>query len=450
MKYHWDKKYLYWGVSLFFAGCGCITFYYLLFKGADISVMWSRIIHILMPVLDGLAIAYILSYLLNFIEKKILKPIARKMKIKESVKSKKIIRYIGVFLTMIIFALILYSLIRLIVPQVITSIQTIIGNLSGYFDNVQEWLQKILKDYPELEKLFIEYWEDIVSWFNSQVIPGIQKTVSNISSSILDGVWGAMVWIWDFILGIIISIYLLSGKERFCAQLKKTIYAFLKEDTANTFLNNLRFSDKTFGGFLTGKIVDSIIIGILCYIGMSIFKFPYAILISVIIGVTNVIPFFGPYLGAIPSALLILMVSPIQCVYFLIFVLVLQQFDGNILGPKILGNSTGLSSFWVIFSITVFGGIFGVLGMFIGVPAFAVIYATFKTVVSQRLEKKRLPASTTFYMNGGEITHEGAPDHSGTSIRISRHEVKVLDADRTIKYKRNDVAPDFDDTDDEE
>lgn len=425
MKYHWDKKYLYWAVSLFIAGCGCITYYYFLFKGADISIMWNRIIDILMPVIDGLAIAYILSYLLNWIEKKILKPITRKLKVKESARSKKVIRNIGVCITMIIFALVLYSLIMLIVPQVMVSIQSIIKNVPQYFNNVQEWLQKILKDYPEFEKLFVEYWEDIASWFNSQVIPTMQETISSISSRILGGVWGFLMGTWDFILGIIISVYLLTGKERFCAQAKKTIYAFLKEDRANTFLNNLRFSDKTFGGFLTGKIVDSIIIGILCYIGMNIFQFPYAILISVIIGVTNIIPFFGPYLGAIPSALLILMVSPIQCLYFLIFVLVLQQFDGNILGPKILGDSTGLSSFWVIFSITVFGGIFGVLGMFIGVPAFAVIYAAFKTVVSQRLVKKNLPSTTIFYMNGGEITHAGAPDHSGTNIRISRHEVET-------------------------
>ncbi len=426
MKYHWDKKYLYWGVTIFFSVGSCIMLYYFLFKGADISTMWNRIINILMPIIDGLALAYILSELLNFIEKKILYPIAHKLKVKDNTKSAKVIRNIGVLFTMLIFVLILYSLIMMIVPQVLNSLQNIIKNVPIYFYNINQFLTKTLKDYPSVEQLFIDYWGDIESWSSKEIIPSIQKTISHMSTSVLGGVVDFLAATWDFIIGFIIAIYLLAQKEKFCAQSKKVIYAFLKPELANTFLNNLRFSNKTFGGFLSGKIVDSIIIGIICYVGMTFLKFPYALLISVIIGITNIIPFFGPYLGAVPSAIIILMVSPMQCVYFLIFILVLQQFDGNILGPKILGDSTGLSSFWVIFAITLFGGIFGILGMFIGVPLFAIIYATFKTVVNQKLRDKGFPDDTAFYLKSKLIIHDDGQDQSGKKIRISDKKIRVI------------------------
>ena len=171
---------------------------------------------------------------------------------------------------------------------------------------------------------------------------------------------------------------MLASKERFAGQIKKVIYAVFERDTANITIRNFRFTHRTFIGFLPGKVIDSICIGILCFIGTSIMGTPYPALVSVIIGVTNIIPFFGPFLGAIPSTILIFVVDPmhpLNCVYFVIFVFVLQQFDGNILGPKILGDSTGLTGFWVIFAITLFGGLYGVLGMIVGVPIFAVIYA---------------------------------------------------------------------------
>lgn len=441
MKYHWDKKYLYWGVTGTLVLCGAILFYYALFKGADISIMWRSAVKILMPILDGLAIAYLLSFLLNAIEKKILYPLVVKMKFKITEKTKKIIRNIGVFLTAVIFLLLLYGLIMMIVPQLLSSIQSIIARVPSYFNKISIWLADTLKNYPEIEKLTIDYWADIENWLTTQALPTVQKMVSQASNSLLGGVWTLLVGTWDFILGFIISIYLLSGKEKFCAQLKKVIYAFLKEERANTFLNNLRFTNKTFGGFLTGKILDSLIIGLLCYAGMRIFKLPYALLVSVIVGITNVIPFFGPYLGAVPSAIIIFMVSPVKALYFLIFVLILQQFDGNVLGPKILGDSTGLSSFWVIFSITIFGGILGILGMFIGVPLFAVIYAAFKTVVNQKLEKRGLTPETTFYMSSsGNPYASNASDHSGASIRFSKSGVKVTTKNQetvsTVSYER--------------
>ena len=198
--------------------------------------------------------------------------------------------------------------------------------------------------------------------------------------------------------------YLYFRKQRtVCGPGKKIVYALFETDAANAIISDVRFTHRTFSGFMVGKVIDSIIIGIICFFGISMMDIPYAILISVIVGITNIIPFFGPYLGAIPSALLILMVNPLQCLYFIIFILVLQQFDGNVLGPKILGNSTGLSSFWVIFSITLFGGLFGILGMIAGVPIFAVIYAGIKAFINQMLLQKKLPTDTSEYLDVGSI-----------------------------------------------
>ena len=205
--------------------------------------------------------------------------------------------------------------------------------------------------------------------------------------------------LWNFIIGFIISIYVMYNKESFAAQGKKLVFALMNTNTANQLIKDVRFTSDTFIGFISGKILDSFIIGCICFAGTSIMETPYALLVSVIVGVTNVIPFFGPYLGAIPSAILILMVNPIKCIYFIIFIIILQQVDGNIIGPKILGGSTGLSGFWIIFSITIFGGIMGIPGMIIGVPFFAVLYALIRRFSNRLLEKRGLPTETKMYLD---------------------------------------------------
>ena len=231
--------------------------------------------------------------------------------------------------------------------------------------------------------------------------------------------WGLVVFIFKLIIGIILSVYLLFNKETHGAQAKKVAYSLFSEERANNLINNTRFAHRTFGGFISGKIVDSLIIGILCFIGTTVMQTPYALLISVIVGVTNIIPFFGPYLGAIPSGFIILMINPVKCLWFLIFILILQQIDGNIIGPKILGDSTGLSSFWVIFAITLFGGIFGVVGWFLGVPIFAIIYAAVKTFIDTRLERKKLPSDTLYYIGSDYHSDpDNAQANSGDQIRF--------------------------------
>ncbi|MBO5291743.1 MAG: AI-2E family transporter [Lachnospiraceae bacterium] len=407
MKFHWDKKFFQWGLTAFFVFAACLGLYYVVFHASSLSDGFGKLITISMPIVDGLILAYLMTPVLNGIEKKILYPICNTLAIDtDSPKARKIIRGLSVILTVFSVFFILYEFFAMVIPQIIQSIQSIILQFPSYVTQLSLWAEKLLADNPEAEQLvlslFDKYSSELENWLNSWVIPQMNSILKVVSSSLI-GIFKAM---WNLVIGLIISIYVLCSKEIFAGQGKKILYAFFETKTANIIIHDLRFTHRAFSGFISGKILDSIIIGILCFIGLNFIGTPYPVLISVIIGVTNIIPFFGPYFGAVPSALLILMIEPIQCLYFVIFILVLQQFDGNVLGPKILGNSTGLSSFWVIFSITLFGGLYGVLGMIIGVPVFAVFYAGIRTWINRMLKKKHLPIQTQKYMNVGLIKNQ--------------------------------------------
>lgn len=413
MKFKLNNKYVRWGLTAFLVIVAGILFYYFVFHNSNILAGLNRLTDILMPVVFGLATAYLMTPVLNYIEGKFLNPLCEKMGIKKSKRRDSLVRGIGVFLTSFLFIALIYMLFYMLISQLVPSIQNIINNFDHYINNIINWINRLLDDNPGVKNYalqtidqYSEQLDDFISQVPSKASIWL-KTVTNTATNIL-GV------LWDFIIGFIISIYVMASKEKFIAQAKKVIYALFERETANIIIRNLRFTHKTFIGFLGGKIADSIIIGLLCFIGVTLMKTPYGALISMIIGVTNIIPFFGPYLGAIPSAILILVVDPLhplQCVYFVIFILVLQQFDGNILGPKILGNSTGLTSFWVIFAITFFGGLFGVIGMIVGVPIFAVIYAGIKSLVHTTLIKKQLPIETKLYEKLDYVDDAGFHDY---------------------------------------
>ncbi len=403
--------------------CGGIFFYYILFHTERLSAVISYVLGILTPLIAGLIIAYILNPVMRFIEKKLLHPLWKKIKRqKDHVYSKEriTIRFISAIITLILFILLIYALVMSIMPQLITNIQSILGRIPVYLLNVNEYYSNVLVQYPKLEALLKQYSIDMSQLFYTKILPYFEDLISRSSTSLLGSIIAIFKSLLNFIIGLIISLHLLIDKERFLAQSKKVLYAFLKREKANNFINNLRYSDKIFGGFISGKVIDSFIIGILCYIGMLILNLPYSVLISVVVGITNVIPYFGPFIGAIPCAFFILMVDPKKCLVFVIFILALQQFDGNILGPKILGDSTGLNSFWVIFSITVFSGLFGVVGMFIGVPVFAVIYAAFKTLINTRLEIKHMPVQTSYYIRSDFTPEEEGVNNSGQSFRFAK------------------------------
>ena len=406
MKFRWDKKYLYWGVTAFAVICASMLFYIGIFH-MDVLIRGFRILSsVMMPVIFGVVIAYLLTPVVNFQERKIFFPLMKRKKMDINKKKKKAVRYISVFFALLFALLIIYSLMAMIVPSIVESIISIINDMPRYVQNVGNWLNSILKNNPELRSTAIDFFNSysskVETWMNVQLLPQVKEVLQQFTT----GVFGALVFIKNFLIGAIISVYLMADKEGFLTQGKMFIYAAFDAERANDIIKGCRFVNRTFGGFVNGKIVDSAIIGVLCYILTSIIGTPYAILVSVIVGVTNVIPFFGPYLGAIPSAFIILLVNPMQCLYFLITILLLQQFDGNILGPKILGGSTGLSSFMVIVAILLFGGLLGIPGMIIGVPVWAVIVAGLKYLRNSWLKKKDLPTEENRYQNVDFINPE--------------------------------------------
>lgn len=410
MKFKINNKYFRWGLTAFLSIAAAIVFYYFVFHSSNITTGFKKITNILMPVVVGMVLAYLLTPVLNFVEQKILYPLCRKLKIKEGKKGKSVIRGLGILITAFLFVGLICFLVSMLISQIVPSVQNIATNFDSYTANITKWLKKVLEDNPEagenVIKTVTKYSSELENWVTS-ILPNTAAGVIKTVYMSVSGVFGVL---WDFIIGFIISIYMMASKEKFAAQTKKIIYAIFEQDTSNILIRNFRFTHQTFIGFLGGKIVDSIIIGILCFIGTSIIQTPYAALVSVIIGVTNIIPFFGPFLGAVPCTLLVFVVDPLHplnCLYFVIFILILQQIDGNFIGPKILGSSTGLSGFWVIFAITLFGGLFGVFGMVIGVPILAVLYAAVRAAVNTALEKKNMPTSSGSYERLEYVDEEG-------------------------------------------
>jgi predicted PurR-regulated permease PerM len=237
--------------------------------------------------------------------------------------------------------------------------------------------------------------KDLMSWLQTTVLPGLGSLLSNVGT----GVKYVLTGVYNLVIGIIVSVYILSDSETFAANAKRLLYSTLTPEAAKHFLDGLEFTDRTFVGFLNGKLLDSAIIGLICYIVCVILKMPYALLVSVMVGVTNIIPFFGPLIGAIPSAIIILMVDPSKCLIFVIFVILLQQLDGNIIGPKILGSSVGINGFWVMFSIILGAGLFGFWGMLLGVPVFVVIYTIINKSIERKLRRNDLPVEESAYAN---------------------------------------------------
>lgn len=412
MKLKWNNNYFKWGLTIFSVLAAGVLFVYLLFNGQEFMAKIKTVTSAFYPVGMGFVIAYLLTPIVNFLEEKILYPICEKLKIKPSKTRRNFLRGISIVVSFVIVFFIIYILIAMIISQIVPSIQAIISNFDTYVNNINNWFNEFPVEKEGINLIIYNIYTKVVveldKWLEdtATLINHSGEIIKTLSLSLINLLGIA----WDTLLGLMISVYMLASKETFLAQAKKIAFALFDRVSANKIIESMRFTHKTFIGFISGKILDSLIIGILCFIGTSIIGTPYAALVSVVVGVTNVIPVFGPYLGAIPSAILILVVDlahPINCVYFLIFILALQQFDGNVLGPWILGDSTGLSGFWVIFSITIFGGLFGVMGMVVGVPVFAVLYAAIKGLINSKLIKKQMPLNTELYQKIDNIGEDG-------------------------------------------
>ncbi len=346
---------------------------------------------ILAPIIWGIVIAYLVNPIMKWIEKRLSKIIEKKK------PHFKITRILSLTFAMIIFLAVIAALGAIILPQVIESITTIINNISTYINNFEKWIDSFLVKYPELLTIVsdqIDNIEKAAMEFANNIAPKLGDIMMKITDSTLSFI----IAVKDVLIGIIVAVYLLYGKENFQAQMKKMVYGILPSKITGTILRVCAQTNSSISGYISGKIVDSIIIGCLCFVCMTVMKFDFIVLISVIVGVTNVIPFFGPFIGAIPSALLLLVAAPKQVIPFLILILIIQQLDGNVIGPKILGQTTGISAFWVLFSILVGGGLFGFAGMILGVPVFAVLYSLLNEFVAYRLEGKNLSSNTNDYL----------------------------------------------------
>ena len=394
-------QYFKWGLTAFLTVCAVLVFYDTFYQGGTLQGFLSQLASILSPVLYGFAIAYLLTPVMSWLENNIALLWKRCFK-KELKRPSGALRLISILLTEAAVLFLLYLLMSVLIPQLVDSVTTLINNAESYYRNVYRWADSLLDSDNEIAvwiaSLITDRYSDGMVFLTEKILPWVQKAVVPLTNGIWSGIRGAVGFAFDLIVGLIVSIYLMGMKEKSLARCCKAVYACLSEKKADAVMRGTRRVNAIFSGFVRGKLLDSLIIGILCFICCSLLKLPYTPLVSVVVGVTNVIPFFGPFLGAIPSAFLILLVNPKQCLIFVVFIIVLQQFDGNILGPKILGDATGISSFWVIVAILVGGGFGGVLGMFIGVPVFACVQELVKYLMDRRLRARNMPTEAYAYV----------------------------------------------------
>ena len=396
MKLNLEEKNVKWGLTAFLVILCGILIFFAVYRFTAVQKLVGVITGILAPFIYGLVMAYLLYPIYNFTVRSVY-DLMNRGKRKFS-KALPIAKGVGTVVALAVLFIVVTGILWMIIPGLVDSIVKIIDILPSSMNQLMHWADLKLQNFP-IAQTRIDSWinhftENAIQFVTEKVLP----EYTTIATSVSAGLLGVFTALKNIFVAIIICAYFLNSKDLFAAQSKKVIVAFFSEHTAKEILDGASFTNKTFGGFINGKIIDSLIIGLLCFVCMTIFGWEYTLLISCIVGITNIIPFFGPFIGAIPSALLLLMVDPHQCLWFLVFILALQQFDGNILGPKILGDSTGLASFWVLFAVLVGGGLFGFIGMVIGIPVFAVIYAYATRGINRRLEKRGFSTNISDYM----------------------------------------------------
>lgn len=400
MKKKFDNKYVYAGITAFCVLVAVLVFAFVFINIETVFMGLGKLNSALMPVWIGLAIAYLLSPLVNILERNIFIPGFRKI-IKKKKAVRGVSRAVSVAVVLVMALAVLFWLTMLVVPEVVDSVINLTNSLPGYYRNVVGIAEDISVKHPEIAEYMMDtagsVYSQLINWLQNEIVP----TSTELLSILSDGLINALGMLLNVVIGIIISIYLMAGKETFCAQAKRMLYSILPEKYAAQVLDLGKDVNQSFAKFFSGKIIDSIIVAIITFIVLSIANIPYTALISVLIGVTNIIPFFGQYIGAVPSAFLVFLVSPVKGIIFVVLIIIILQVDGNIIGPKIIGESIGLGSFWILFAILVFGSLFGILGMICAVPIFAVVYKTVKNWSKRRLEKKGLPQSTESYKRIG-------------------------------------------------
>ena len=377
-----------------------ILFFFVIFSYDTWTGKVAYIVSGLKSIIIGIAIAYLLNPIVNSLEKRLHKLVKNP---KNEAKVNGALRAFSAIAVVLFAVVIAGIMIYAILPQVVISISSLIRNFPYYVDEITDLIKSNRQLQAFLDNVLTNATEVIADWLNENVLQNIQSYVTLAAS----GVMSVVVVLADILVGLIISVYVLCSTRTFVGQGKKIVYALFNKRHAKMILDTMRKSNEIFGGFISGKLLDSLIIGVLCFVGLSAMHMPYIALVSVIVGVTNVIPFFGPYIGMIPSTILIMLVDFKKGVIVLLFIIVLQQIDGNVIGPKILGKSTGLSAFWVVFSVMFFGKLWGIIGMLIGVPVFGVIYYILDTFVNFQLGRRELPVETEEYKNLDYFAEDG-------------------------------------------
>jgi len=405
MKFKHDSKMTTISIYAFLVAASAILFYLLLQQLGFVFDWIKNIIEFLSPVIYGFVFAYLLNSPVQFFYSRALPKLFKKMR--SSAR-----RGVAVLITYILTTILLTLFLIVVVPQIIYSLMAIGSNVPSYLKSLQTLYYRITTGMSDMQALGDTQTREIIEWVFSYTVQFFENlleqvggwlTSQDIINNVIAGATKFTGGVLDIVLGIIISIYLLLDKEKLLAQLRKICAAVFNEK-ANALIYDIALDcHKMFKGFIVGKIIDSVIVGIICFVIMSLMGLPYAMLISLIVGITNVIPYVGPFIGAVPGFLLVfisdLEKGPMQALLFLVFIFVLQQFDGNVLGPKILGDTIGLSALWVLFSIIFFSGLWGMLGMFIGVPIFAIIYSMVGKIVVYILRIKGKPLNTSEYMS---------------------------------------------------
>lgn len=380
-----------WGLAIFLTVSAILLFYDTLFGRRVLPAFGSQLLGALQPVIIGGVLAYLLAPVIDFIERRLFPG-----RLEAAHKAGQLIsrgaRAVSLVLTWAIIALLCYVLGHVLLPQLYQSVIQLFSSVESYYNTISGWMEHLLESNPTVEAWVAaqmdKFYATATEWLKTEVLARTQMLMVAVSG----GVVSTVSFLKNLLVGAIVSMYFMATKERCAAHARKITYSLFSGDRVYWIFRGANKMDHIFSGFVRGKLLDSLIIGILCFIGCSILNMPYTPLVSVFVGVTNIIPFFGPFLGAIPSVFLILLVDPIKSLYFLLFVLALQQLDGNFIGPKILGSSIGISALWILFSIVVGGDLFGIVGMVVGVPVFATLYGLAQEFVHYTLDKRGIDA----------------------------------------------------------
>lgn len=389
------NQYVRQGLMFFAVGVALILAYYVVNNFSAVAEGFARMNDILMPFYIGLVMAYLLCPIYNGTTRLIYR--LNKGRFKKPINDLRLARVIATFISVTVLIVAVGGVIMMILPDLWESIMGLVMGLPDTMKSFITWLRGILESNPEamtfLEGKLDGLADTILIWVQEKMVPGAEAVLNNVSV----GVIGTVGVIFDLFVALIICVYVLNSKEKFIAQAKKLVLAVFKPEMASEIFELGTLSNETFGGFINGKIIDSIIMGILCFAAMSALGLPLPMLVSVVVGVTNIIPFFGPFIGGIPSGIILLIIEPVAALKFALMILVLQQIDGNIIGPKILGKTTKLASFWVMFAIIVSGGLFGFVGMILGVPVFAILYTYISRAINRKLENREMETDTLLY-----------------------------------------------------